>query len=51
MSNLWSRGNKQGPLFFDGNFFPFTKTKFSIKLKFLLKLLVLMAILRYTAFI
>ena len=37
MSYLWSRGNKQGPLFFGGNFSPFTKSKFSIKLKFFVK--------------
>ena len=37
MSYPWSRGNKQGPLFFDENFSPLTKSKFFNKLKILLK--------------
>ena len=37
MSYPWSRGNKQGPLCFDENFSPLTKSKFFNKLKILLK--------------
>ena len=37
MSFLWSRGNKQGPLFLEENYSPLTKSKFFNRLKFLLK--------------